>query len=147
MRETCGHCGLQHLTKGACPRVKSIEYFPHGGIKRIEYHDPNPPAQWPSIPSYPWPTYPVNPVNPWPSPYPSPWEPVNPYITPYQPVITTIGSPVTWGGGYISGCTTSNASLAPTVTSLAPNSIVSSAIEQYVLQLNAPMPPDIQEYP
>lgn len=36
----CGHCGLWH--SGPCPRVKSIEYYPNGTIKSIEYHKPEP---------------------------------------------------------------------------------------------------------
>lgn len=36
----CGHCGMFH-SSGACPRVKAIEYYPDGSIKRVEYHPPN----------------------------------------------------------------------------------------------------------
>lgn len=32
----CGHCGCWH--QGACPRIKTIEYYPNGTIKKIEYH-------------------------------------------------------------------------------------------------------------
>ncbi len=32
----CGHCGNWH--SGPCPRVKAIEYFPNGLVKRVEYH-------------------------------------------------------------------------------------------------------------
>lgn len=31
----CGHCGVSHV--GMCPFIKSIEYYPNGTIKRIEY--------------------------------------------------------------------------------------------------------------
>ena len=34
---TCLHCGMWHT--GPCPRIKSIEYFPNGTVKRVEYHD------------------------------------------------------------------------------------------------------------
>jgi hypothetical protein len=33
----CNHCGMWH--QGICSRIKSIEYYPNGMIKRIEYHD------------------------------------------------------------------------------------------------------------
>lgn len=33
----CGHCGMYH--QGQCPRIKSIEYWPDGTVKRVEYHD------------------------------------------------------------------------------------------------------------
>ena len=33
----CSHCGYFHM--GPCPRIKSIEYFPNGTIKRIDYHE------------------------------------------------------------------------------------------------------------
>jgi len=32
----CGHCGMYHGS--VCPRIKAIEYYPNGTIKRIEYH-------------------------------------------------------------------------------------------------------------
>jgi hypothetical protein len=32
----CGHCGMIH--GGPCPRIKAIEYYPDGTVKRIEYH-------------------------------------------------------------------------------------------------------------
>jgi hypothetical protein len=32
----CEHCGFGHV--GACPRIKMIEYFENGRIKRVEYH-------------------------------------------------------------------------------------------------------------
>lgn len=34
----CGHCGLMHA--GPCPRVKAIEYYENGTVKRVEYHTP-----------------------------------------------------------------------------------------------------------
>ena len=36
----CSHCEQYH--QGVCPRVKSIEYFPDGAVKRVEYHDERP---------------------------------------------------------------------------------------------------------
>lgn len=33
---TCGHCGMIH--SAICPRIKSIEYYPNGTIKKVEYH-------------------------------------------------------------------------------------------------------------
>jgi hypothetical protein len=41
--EPCGWCGLIH--QGACPKVKAIEYYPNGTIKRIEFHGASMPAQ------------------------------------------------------------------------------------------------------
>jgi len=37
MPRFCGHCGSWHGP--ACPRVKAIEYYPDGTIKRVEYND------------------------------------------------------------------------------------------------------------
>ena len=37
----CGHCGCYH--SGPCPRVKAIEYFQDGRIKRVEYNE------WPMV--------------------------------------------------------------------------------------------------
>lgn len=34
--QSCCHCGMYHI--GMCPRVKSVEYYPDGTIKRVEYH-------------------------------------------------------------------------------------------------------------
>jgi hypothetical protein len=34
---SCFHCGGIHL--GMCPRIKCIEYYPDGVIKRVEYHN------------------------------------------------------------------------------------------------------------
>jgi hypothetical protein len=33
---TCQHCGFMH--SGVCSRIKSIEYYANGTIKRVEYH-------------------------------------------------------------------------------------------------------------
>lgn len=33
----CPHCGNIH--SGQCSRVKAIEYYPDGRVKRVEYHD------------------------------------------------------------------------------------------------------------
>lgn len=33
----CEHCGLYHA--GRCSKIKAIEYYPNGTIKRVEYHD------------------------------------------------------------------------------------------------------------
>ena len=32
----CDHCGCYH--QGICSRIKAIEYYPNGMIKRVEYH-------------------------------------------------------------------------------------------------------------
>jgi hypothetical protein len=42
--EKCGHCGCYH--DGACPRVKAIEFYGDGAIRRVEYHDPAAPGWW-----------------------------------------------------------------------------------------------------
>lgn len=34
---SCEHCGGWH--SGQCPRVKAVEYWPNGTVKKIEYHD------------------------------------------------------------------------------------------------------------
>jgi len=40
--EKCPHCGLLHLVdSGPCPRIKAIEYYPDGTIKRVEYFAPS----------------------------------------------------------------------------------------------------------
>jgi hypothetical protein len=31
----CGHCGLYH--GAVCPRIRAIEYYPDGSLKRVEY--------------------------------------------------------------------------------------------------------------
>ncbi len=33
--KACVHCGMWHT--GVCPRIKSIEYYPNGMIKKIIY--------------------------------------------------------------------------------------------------------------
>jgi hypothetical protein len=35
----CEHCGCIHA--GVCLRIKTIEYFENGKIKRVEYHSPD----------------------------------------------------------------------------------------------------------
>lgn len=35
---TCQHCGTVHL--GMCYRIKTIEYYPNGSVKKVEYHEP-----------------------------------------------------------------------------------------------------------
>jgi len=32
----CQHCGNYHT--GQCPRIKAIEYYPNGRVKRVELH-------------------------------------------------------------------------------------------------------------
>jgi hypothetical protein len=44
----CGHCGMWHA--GSCPRIKSIEYYPDGTVRRLEYHDPNAGVRLPLYP-------------------------------------------------------------------------------------------------
>lgn len=34
----CEHCGMIH--EGQCPRIKAIDYYEDGCVKRIEYHRP-----------------------------------------------------------------------------------------------------------
>lgn len=61
--DTCPHCGNAH--SGQCPRVKAIEYYPDGKIKRVEYKEdaPVPYADWTYRP-YPWYPYPFMPTYP-----------------------------------------------------------------------------------
>lgn len=47
----CGHCGMYHGP--ICPRIKAIEYYEWGGVKRVEY--------WGTGQSEPQPNYPVGP--------------------------------------------------------------------------------------
>ena len=44
--EKCGHCGMIH--DSVCPRIKAIDYYPDGTIKRVEYGVPPqmPLADW-----------------------------------------------------------------------------------------------------
>lgn len=37
MTEPCTHCGHYHF--GPCPRIKAVEYWPNGTVKKVEYHD------------------------------------------------------------------------------------------------------------
>ncbi len=48
--QSCCHCGGCH--SGTCPKVKAIEYFPNGGVKRVEYHGTPEPAPYPRLPTY-----------------------------------------------------------------------------------------------
>lgn len=55
--QECGHCGGWH--QGACPRVKAVEYYRDGTVKRVEYHDQQP-VVWPITPEMPpWPYGPI----------------------------------------------------------------------------------------
>lgn len=36
----CQHCGLHH--SAPCPRIKAVEYYPDGTVKRVEYIEPQP---------------------------------------------------------------------------------------------------------
>lgn len=36
--KSCPYCGNNH--SGVCPRVKSIEYFPDGTIKKVDFKIP-----------------------------------------------------------------------------------------------------------
>lgn len=36
--KSCQHCGNVHA--GQCPRVKAVEYYRDGSVKRVEYHAP-----------------------------------------------------------------------------------------------------------
>lgn len=60
--EACGHCGVWH--QGQCTRIKAIEYYPDGKIKRIEYY------QYINLPT---------PIHP--APKQQPW--INDEIPPY----------------------------------------------------------------
>ena len=42
--ESCRYCGAIHGGV-QCSRISAIEYFPDGTVKRIEFHNPNPPVQ------------------------------------------------------------------------------------------------------
>lgn len=37
---TCPHCGFYHKT--TCGRIKAIEYYQDGTVKRVELHSPLP---------------------------------------------------------------------------------------------------------
>lgn len=37
------HCGFIHT--GVCQRIKAIDYYENGQVKRVEYHGEVPPAQ------------------------------------------------------------------------------------------------------
>lgn len=34
------HCGMTHTGVGQCPRVKAVEYYENGMVRRVEYHEP-----------------------------------------------------------------------------------------------------------
>ena len=38
----CQWCGFQHIDGGTCPRVKALEYYADGTVKRVEFHEPAP---------------------------------------------------------------------------------------------------------
>ena len=40
LSDPCEHCGDRHA--GACPRIKAIQYYANGRIKRVEYFPPVP---------------------------------------------------------------------------------------------------------
>lgn len=40
----CQHCGNWH--GGVCPRISAIEYYQDGTVKKVEYHNPNPPPAY-----------------------------------------------------------------------------------------------------
>ena len=44
----CGHCGCSH--NGTCQRIKAMEYYPDGTVKRVEYHDQTPVVFPPLLP-------------------------------------------------------------------------------------------------
>lgn len=65
----CAHCGMMH--QGQCPRIKAIEYYENGTVKRVEYLTPA--DSMPPLGGYPA----------WPAPLANP---------PFQPLVPT------WGG-------------------------------------------------
>lgn len=53
----CSSDGQQMFHGGVCPRVKSIEYYPWGGIKKVEFHGGAPTNPfWPSVNPTQWTT-------------------------------------------------------------------------------------------
>lgn len=42
MPESCPYCGSTDHRMTQCPRVKSVEYHPGGGVKKVELHDEKP---------------------------------------------------------------------------------------------------------
>lgn len=36
----CPHCGNLAHEVGQCPRVRAVEYYKDGTLKRVEYHEP-----------------------------------------------------------------------------------------------------------
>ena len=53
---SCPHCGPGIIHSGVCPKVKEIEYFPDGRVKRIVFRTPADefPAVQPSFPNWPY---------------------------------------------------------------------------------------------
>ena len=55
----CPYCGMLHLQgSGVCPRVKAMEYYQDGTLKRVEFYGSEMvtmPCQPYPFPSYPWP--------------------------------------------------------------------------------------------
>jgi len=51
MMESCHYCGMIHATSVICPRIEEIEYYEHGGVKRVKLKDLYsteiyPPPEW-----------------------------------------------------------------------------------------------------
>lgn len=40
---SCPHCGVGHV--GTCPRIKAIEYYENGTVRRIEFHESSQPTK------------------------------------------------------------------------------------------------------
>lgn len=36
---SCRYCGPFIVHSGACPKVKSVEYYPNGAVKSVELHE------------------------------------------------------------------------------------------------------------
>lgn len=39
MTSLCIYCGLIHVPNAICPRIKAVEYYNDGTIKKVELHD------------------------------------------------------------------------------------------------------------
>jgi hypothetical protein len=48
MTEKCRWCGMFHESE--CPRIKSIEYYENGSIKKVELFEPNKKYVIPDVP-------------------------------------------------------------------------------------------------
>jgi hypothetical protein len=89
----CVHCGNFHPGV-VCPRVKAIEYFENGTVKRVEYHEPREPQMVPFV---------VPPACPAP---PAPWLPGHDIISgPWPDISGTVSvqcgdATQTWNGGH-----------------------------------------------